>query len=354
MSKVSGALASVDGAKVEAVNDDSGLPAIRLTFDAGIVSATGTNELTEAAKTQLSKLATVLVENKTVAVEVTGHSDNSKWRNTSAQQSVQKNLELSEKRARAVVNYLKTRGVADSQFRLVEGKGESVPVADNTTIEGRAANRRVEVFLLPGSQMITDAIAESRPVRTEPVAVAASSRASSETAQQSLSTPAKASARQGFTRGDLIIFARTSGFKLEHYSIHNYSTTDFKLHAGAGIFVTDKLAITGELQINVLDDDYDIDYVNDLEDVSSFAFGVGARFYFLKGLYAGAKITGAKIKDYDDVIGHFDIEAGYDIFLNDHVFFEPSLQFSKGLNLSEFDVADGLTTTLSIGIGVRF
>ena len=58
------------------------------------------------------------------------------------------NQQLSEARASAVASYLKTKKVNPARFEII-GFGESNPVADNATPEGRAANRRVELTLLP-------------------------------------------------------------------------------------------------------------------------------------------------------------------------------------------------------------
>ena len=58
------------------------------------------------------------------------------------------NQQLSEARASAVASYLKTKKVNPVRFEII-GFGESNPVADNATPEGRAANRRVELTLLP-------------------------------------------------------------------------------------------------------------------------------------------------------------------------------------------------------------
>jgi OmpA-OmpF porin, OOP family len=58
------------------------------------------------------------------------------------------NQRLSERRAAAVKNYLVTRGAADSQKIETKGFGESKPIADNKTKEGRFQNRRVEVLIL--------------------------------------------------------------------------------------------------------------------------------------------------------------------------------------------------------------
>ncbi len=58
------------------------------------------------------------------------------------------NQQLSEDRANAVASYLKTKKVNPARFEII-GFGESNPVADNSTPEGRAQNRRVELTLLP-------------------------------------------------------------------------------------------------------------------------------------------------------------------------------------------------------------
>ena len=344
MNKAAETLASIDGAKVETINDDNGLPAILVTLDAGIVSS-GTNEISEAGKTQLQKLATVLTANKAVAVEVLGHSDNSKWRNTTAQQSVQRNLALSETRARSVANDLKSRGVPDSQIKRIEGKGESEPKADNSTVTGRAANRRVEVFLLASEGMIADAIAESRPAPKEPEAVAETPKPS-DSYQYPPRKPKKA-AGQVFEKGDFLLFARSSGLDLGITSVSGYSATDFGLNVGAAYFVLNKLALTGELQLN-------FSKVTNMDAATTFGFGLGARYYLLKALYAGLAVAGAKVSGVEDFQGLFAFELGYDIFLNEHVFIEPALQVSKGVNLSSFEIADPITFGLSFGIGVKF
>ena len=57
------------------------------------------------------------------------------------------NQKLSEKRAVAVANYLVAAGVPQASIVAVAGEGESNPVADNATAEGRAKNRRVEIAI---------------------------------------------------------------------------------------------------------------------------------------------------------------------------------------------------------------
>ncbi|WP_226457683.1 OmpA family protein [Pseudomonas sp. AF03-9] len=95
-------------------------------------------KLTAADKAKLDTIATRLKKEAPGAqLRVSGHTD-----------SVGKdayNQKLSEKRAHSVTEYLIQSGVPRSSFVSVTGAGESHPVADNKTAEGRALNRRVEI-----------------------------------------------------------------------------------------------------------------------------------------------------------------------------------------------------------------
>lgn len=95
--------------------------------------------LTEEDKVELDRLAEVLVNPKLgfVTGKVDGYTD-----------SVGKpeyNQKLSERRAQAVADYLQAKGVSTGSRMTVQGFGESDPVADNTSAEGRAENRRVVI-----------------------------------------------------------------------------------------------------------------------------------------------------------------------------------------------------------------
>jgi len=83
------------------------------------------------------------LKNRGSRVKIVGHTDN--------RGIVEKNQELSYRRAMAVVNALVSRGVSSSRLRA-EGKGESMPIASNETVDGRAMNRRIEaeLFYLQG------------------------------------------------------------------------------------------------------------------------------------------------------------------------------------------------------------
>jgi len=79
-----------------------------------------------------------LRDDPNLRIRVVGHTD--------SVGSETYNQQLSEKRARATADYLISQGVSSSQVS-VEGRGESEPRASNSTADGRAQNRRVEIYL---------------------------------------------------------------------------------------------------------------------------------------------------------------------------------------------------------------
>jgi OOP family OmpA-OmpF porin len=98
----------------------------------------GSTRLSAAATELLDEAAVVLLANPATQLAVEGHTDD--WGDEAT------NLTLSQARADAVVGYLVAAGVAEDRLIAV-GIGESDPIADNTTEEGRAANRRI-VFVV--------------------------------------------------------------------------------------------------------------------------------------------------------------------------------------------------------------
>jgi len=97
--------------------------------------------LSPEAKQKLDEVATAAMSLKGYTIEITGFA--------SAEGSVQRNKVLSENRARSVINYLvETHNIPLRRIGTSFGFGELQAVADNTTREGREANRRVEVKLL--------------------------------------------------------------------------------------------------------------------------------------------------------------------------------------------------------------
>ncbi|MBR1388568.1 MAG: OmpA family protein [Prevotella sp.] len=152
---------AVQNAQVEGVTDANGLQAVKVTFDSGILFTSGSSVLSSTAKTSLTQFSNVLKNNADCDVAVQGYTDNDPWKGSTAEQSVQKNLNLSQQRAQAVTDYLLSLGVSGTQIRSTMGYGEANPVADNSTAAGKAQNRRVEVYLYASEAMIKAAEAEA-------------------------------------------------------------------------------------------------------------------------------------------------------------------------------------------------
>ena len=152
---------AIQNAQVEEVKDANGLDAVKVTFDSGILFGTGKSTLTSSSKTSLQELANVLKNNSDCDVAIQGYTDNQGWKNSTAEQSAQKNQALSLDRAAAVSAYLQSLSVPVAQIKSVEGFGQSNPVADNSTKAGQAQNRRVEVYMYASQKMIQDAKAQA-------------------------------------------------------------------------------------------------------------------------------------------------------------------------------------------------
>ena len=141
MDKAAAEAKQIEGAQVEQITDNN-----------------GNANLSAAAKSALSKFANnVLNQNRDMDVSIYGYTDNQGWKNSTAAQSQQKNLNLSQERAQSVSSYLLSCGVSTNQIKSVQGMGESDPVASNDTAAGREQNRRVEVYMYASEQMIKDA-----------------------------------------------------------------------------------------------------------------------------------------------------------------------------------------------------
>jgi len=101
----------------------------------GITFKSNSNELTAQSSETLDAAAQALVANSTIKLEIQAHTDSAG--------SDDHNMNLSSQRANTVKSYLVGKGVEESRL-TAKGYGETTPIADNNTAEGRAANRRVE------------------------------------------------------------------------------------------------------------------------------------------------------------------------------------------------------------------
>ncbi|WP_027455540.1 OmpA family protein [Xylanibacter brevis] len=146
MDKVKAQAEAVKNAQVESVTDANGLQAVKLTFDSGILFATGKYALNANSKAALNQCATLLKNNTDCDIAIYGHTD------STGSDAV--NNPLSVNRAKAVQSYLLAQGVAASQIRVADGQGSTNPVADNSTAAGRQQNRRVEIYMYASEAMI--------------------------------------------------------------------------------------------------------------------------------------------------------------------------------------------------------
>lgn len=154
--------AELANAEAEVIENEDGTSYVKATFDSGLLFETGSSTLSSSAKSSINKFITNLkAEDTTYELAICGFTDNAGWKNCTTEQSKQKNLDLSQKRADAVSVQITTAGYPSSRLTSVKGYGEDNPVADNSTAAGKAENRRVEVYILPSSDMIEAANAEA-------------------------------------------------------------------------------------------------------------------------------------------------------------------------------------------------
>jgi len=113
---------------------------VRVTMTGDTGFNTNSTEIKPGFHTTLDKIADVVVRYGKTTLTIAGHTDDVG--------SAQYNQGLSERRARAVAQYLESKKVNEARLSLV-GKGEGMPIASNASEGGRAENRRVEIYVQP-------------------------------------------------------------------------------------------------------------------------------------------------------------------------------------------------------------
>jgi len=138
----------LEGAKVERVGEG-----IKITFDSGILFDVNKASLKPASEADLTDLAKILNKYDDTNILLEGHTDSTG--------SEEHNLDLSRKRAQSVSNFLAVQQVSPTRFTIM-GYGESQPIAENATAEGRALNRRVEIAIYANDELKKVAEEKSR------------------------------------------------------------------------------------------------------------------------------------------------------------------------------------------------
>ena len=135
---------ALPGAQVERVNEG-----IKITLSENTVNFDfNSAALTTVSKSNLDKLAGVMVQYPDTNINVYGHTD--------SKGTDEYNLTLSQRRANSVIDYLVSKGIARTRLNAM-GMGEKDPIATNETEAGRAQNRRVEFAITANEEMIKDA-----------------------------------------------------------------------------------------------------------------------------------------------------------------------------------------------------
>lgn len=133
----------LEGARVERIGEG-----IKITFDSGILFDVNKADLKPAAQQNLAELAQILNKYSDTEILIEGHTD--------ATGSAEYNMTLSRNRADAVARYLERQQVMPTRFTLM-AYGEEQPIADNTTVDGRTANRRVELAIFANDKLKKEA-----------------------------------------------------------------------------------------------------------------------------------------------------------------------------------------------------
>lgn len=102
--------------------------------------ATNSTAIDASSTKDLETIYNLLVQAEDTKLKIIGHTDNTGNSNA--------NLTLSKGRASSIVEYLTNKGIPSTRFQLIDGAGDTQPIADNSTNTGKAKNRRVQITLL--------------------------------------------------------------------------------------------------------------------------------------------------------------------------------------------------------------
>jgi len=117
---------------------------IIVNFDSGILFDHGKADIKSEAQTNLQNLAASLGKNPETDILIIGHTDNTGESDN--------NIDLSVRRAAAVKAYLVSNQIKAVRLKI-DGRGATEPIADNSTVSGRALNRRVEIVIVANNKL---------------------------------------------------------------------------------------------------------------------------------------------------------------------------------------------------------
>lgn len=138
-----GAIGNLDDKDIN-IKVDKGV--VYIDISDKLLFKSGKYEVTEQAKTVLGKVAAVLKNQPDIEFMVEGHTDNVAYKGGGV---LLDNWDLSVKRATSVVRILQNQYGLNPAKMAAAGRGEYNPIADNSTAEGKATNRRTRIVILP-------------------------------------------------------------------------------------------------------------------------------------------------------------------------------------------------------------
>jgi chemotaxis protein MotB len=138
-----GAIGNLDDKDIN-IKVDKGV--VYIDISDKLLFKSGRYEITEQANVVLGKVAAVLQNQQDIEFMVEGHTDNVPYKGNAV---LLDNWDLSVKRATAVVRVLQKKYGLDPAKMAAAGRGEYKPVSDNSSAEGKAANRRTRIVILP-------------------------------------------------------------------------------------------------------------------------------------------------------------------------------------------------------------
>jgi chemotaxis protein MotB len=137
-----GALNDINDTDIEVKVEKS---AVFISISDKLLFKSGSYEVTDRANTVLGKVAQVLNSKPEIEFLVEGHTDNVPIKNN----CILDNWDLSTKRATAIVRLLQNQFKIDPRRMTAGGRSEFLPLMANTTADGKAANRRTRIVILP-------------------------------------------------------------------------------------------------------------------------------------------------------------------------------------------------------------
>jgi chemotaxis protein MotB len=143
VTNLKGAIGNMDDKDIN-IKVDKGV--VYIDISDKLLFKSGSFDVSEKAGTVLSKVATVLKNQPNIEFMVEGHTDNVAYKGNNL---IADNWDLSVKRATAVVRILQNQYGLDPAKMTAAGRSEYLPVSDNTSAEGKAANRRTRIVILP-------------------------------------------------------------------------------------------------------------------------------------------------------------------------------------------------------------